>query len=81
MNNRFAKNSGCYKCQCCGRKTRSTGNLDNELAKVCEQCYELGGLENRVLDCDYETKEELEKINEQINKLQEVIVSKGGKLE
>ncbi len=48
--NRFARGSGCYRCRCCNRQTRSTGNGDNENVLLCVQCFELAGLENAVQD-------------------------------
>lgn len=48
--NRFIKGSGCYKCACCGKLTRSTGRGDNENVDLCERCYDIGGDENAVSD-------------------------------
>jgi hypothetical protein len=47
---RFAKGSGCYACNCCGRKTRAVGHGDCEHVRLCAQCYELAGYENMVQD-------------------------------
>lgn len=47
---RFAKGSGCYTCKCCGRKTRSTGQGDNEHLLLCVTCYDLSGFENQLSD-------------------------------
>ncbi len=50
--NRFVKGSGCFTCQGCGKVTRSTGRGDNEHARCCERCYDMGGDENAVADGD-----------------------------
>jgi hypothetical protein len=46
----FEKGTGCYECGVCGKKTRSTGNGDNENAKLCVECWEKAGDENAVMD-------------------------------
>jgi hypothetical protein len=48
--NRFAKGSAVYTCRCCNRSTRSTGRGDNELLRMCAECYDLGGEENSLND-------------------------------
>lgn len=48
--NRFQRGSGCFKCECCERMTRSTGRGDNEHARLCAQCYDAGGAENHHSD-------------------------------
>ena len=48
ITNRFTKGSGCYICNSCGLKTRSTG--DNGQCHLCENCYDLAGFDNRVSD-------------------------------
>jgi hypothetical protein len=48
--NRFAKGTGCYKCECCGKLTRSTGRGDNERLLLCAKCYDDGGMENEHSD-------------------------------
>ncbi len=48
--NRFERGSAMYACGCCGRNTRSTGRGDNELVKMCAECYDLGGEENSLSD-------------------------------
>lgn len=77
MNNasRFAKGSGSYKCQSCGRLTRSTGRGDNEHSRLCAECYDLGGVENEISD-NGETPELLKEKASLIA----TIVAKGGKL-
>jgi len=49
---------GCYTCEDCGRKTRSTGRGDNEHCKMCVQCYDRSGVENTMAD-EGETPERL----------------------
>jgi len=46
----FEKGSGCYRCESCGKLTRSTGRGDNELSRVCVTCWDDGGLENEHSD-------------------------------
>lgn len=52
--NGFALGIGVYLCKCCGRKTRSTifeiARDDNEILKLCVQCYDLAGYENEQSD-------------------------------
>ena len=48
ITNRFTKGSGCYICNSCGLKTRSTG--DNGQCHLCENCYDLAGFDNTVSD-------------------------------
>jgi len=47
---RFQKGTGCYKCACCGKLTRSTGRGDNEHSELCAPCYDDGGIENQHSD-------------------------------
>ena len=80
--NRFIKGAGgVYKCRCCGRGTRSTGNGDNEHVKLCEQCYEMGGIENSIEDGNYEDETGKAKLIEEIKALAAVITARGGKAE
>jgi hypothetical protein len=44
-NNRFAKGSGVYTCQYCGKRTRETGSGES-YAHMCLACWEDGGQEN-----------------------------------
>lgn len=76
--NRFQKGSGCYKCKCCGRNTRSTGNGDNEYVQMCEQCYEMGGIENSIADHHYANDEELSQLINEIRFLADFITKHGG---
>lgn len=73
--NRFAIGSGCYRCRCCDRRTRSTGNGDNENVLLCEQCFDLAGYENAVQDG--EVLSENEKSN--VKTLIERVVALGGR--
>lgn len=71
--NRFARGSAVYACRCCDRNTRSTGRGDNELVRLCAECYDLGGEENHLNDNGkfYSSKEE-------ILAMIETVVAKGG---
>lgn len=48
-NSRFQRGSGMYACVSCKRNTRSTGG-DNAELRLCEECYEIAGLENAIND-------------------------------
>jgi hypothetical protein len=49
--NRFLKCIGTYKCRSCNRRTRPHGgDLSAVYIQLCEECYELAGLENSILD-------------------------------
>lgn len=48
--NRFMRGTGCFTCNRCGRKTRSTGRGDNENVGLCRECYDLCGIENEISD-------------------------------
>lgn len=76
VKNRFVKGSGCFKCNSCGRSTRSTGNGDNENVKLCVECYEIGGIENEIADGCCPVSEDASIA--EIKRLAEVIRSKGG---
>lgn len=41
----FYRGSSTLKCRVCERATRDTGNGD-----ICEQCFELAGMENEISD-------------------------------
>lgn len=47
---RFEKGSGCFTCRVCGRRTRATGQGDNEHVYLCVECFEIAGLENELQD-------------------------------
>ena len=55
---RFQKGSGCYTCTCCKKLTRSTGRGDNEMAKMCADCFDLAGIENYTMDNTVEDAKE-----------------------
>lgn len=48
--NRFITGKSVYKCRSCERLTRQTGRGDCEHIDLCEQCYELAGIENAITD-------------------------------
>jgi len=78
--NHFIKGSnGAYKCECCGRGTRSTGNGDNEYVNLCEQCYEIGGIENSISDGLYDGDVGKQALINEIKDLADVITKRGGK--
>lgn len=72
--NRFERGSGCYKCGNCKRNTRATGG-DNDILKLCAECYELGGIENLISD-----RGETPELVAEVEALKAKIVAKGGKL-
>ena len=80
MAGKFQRGSGCYECQSCGRKTRATGNNDNEHVRMCVQCYDIGEIENLIADGMYEDETELKELEQQIKDLEAEIVKKGGKI-
>lgn len=71
--NRFARGSGMYVCDCCGRKTRSTGCGDNENAGLCAECYDLAGIENAISDGGHDENDLV--VGAQLYK---AIIEKGG---
>ena len=73
---KFQKGSGCYKCKCCGRSTRSTGRGDNEFLRLCVECYDMGGIENEIADGCCRVSEEASIA--EIRALAAIIISKGG---
>lgn len=74
---RFRRGSGCYACGNCGRMTRETGNCESN-GRTCADCYELGGIENEILDCgDPDTIADLQA---ECATLRARIIAKGGKL-
>lgn len=48
--NRFARGTGCYTCESCGRKTRQTDVNSGSDWKVCADCFELAGYQNGISD-------------------------------
>jgi hypothetical protein len=79
-NSRFARGTGVYACNVCTRKTRATGG-DNHTVGLCEECYEMAGLENALSD-NHSTwsPEEIAKCEAEIARLKAVCIAKGGKL-
>ena len=75
---KFQKGSGCYKCTVCGRQTRSTGRGDNENLRQCAECYEVGGIENQILDSPNDP--DVPKWQAEIEALNAVVVAKGDRL-
>lgn len=71
--NRFEKGSAAYACKCCARTTRSTGRGDNELVKLCAECYDLAGEENHLSD-----NETFYDKPENVLALIQAVVDKGG---
>jgi hypothetical protein len=78
--NRFERGSGCYSCSCCQRLTRSTGRGDNENCGLCEECFEVGGIENEIADGHYRSDAERAEWEAQIEKLNAQCRAKGGKV-
>lgn len=72
--NRFERGSGLYACKCCKRNTRSTGRGDNELVKLCEECFDLAGEENHYSDSGGEFYDRPENVLAMIAS----VASKGG---
>lgn len=72
--NRFQRGSGMFACESCKRNTRDTGG-DNTSLKMCEECYEIAGIENQISD-QGSTPELLA----EIEVLKARCIAKGGKL-
>ncbi len=58
----FVRGSSVYSCCVCARRTRATSGEHSETARgrghgICEECYELAGIENEISD-GYKTLEE-----------------------
>lgn len=73
-NNRFARGTGCYNCESCGRKTRESRN-DN--CRLCNECFDIAGIENEVQD-GYKTVGE---VRDEVIALMASCTAKGGKPE
>ena len=72
--NTFSRLGGStYKCDCCGRLTRYTGEQSLG-SKTCPQCWNLAGLENEISD-GHET---LASLRPRIDALLAEIRAKGG---
>jgi hypothetical protein len=76
----FEKGTGLYKCNACTRETRSTGQGDNENVGLCAQCWEIAGIENQLLDGDYEGPAGKRKLQLEIQEYQAIVLAKGGKI-
>ena len=73
--NRFQRGSGCYRCEICGRNTRSTGRGDNEWNRSCAECFDLAGIENHISDNEVPNPEYII----EAKRLYREILKKGGK--
>lgn len=75
---RFQRGSGVYNCGCCKRATHGDGG-DHEALRLCFECYEVAGWENRISDSgpNWEGLADAEK---EIDRLNAIVISKGGKL-
>lgn len=65
---------GAYTCDCCGRRTRYTGEQSMG-SKTCPECWELAGIENEVSD-GYKTVRE---VAGEVRELMRQCEGKGGK--
>ena len=50
LKSKFERGSSTYRCQCCGKLTRDTGQ--DEVEGICARCYDEGGWENEHTDTD-----------------------------
>jgi len=73
--NRFRKGSGAYRCECCTRLTRATGSGDAAGVRLCEECYEMAGIENLIADSG-----ETQELKKELEQLRQQVIAKGGKL-
>lgn len=48
--NRFDYGTGCFVCESCGRKTRTTAVTARNDWPVCPDCFELAGYQNGISD-------------------------------
>lgn len=65
QNSYFGRGTGIFTCRVCGKRTRQTGNGDNEYVQLCVACYDYAGWENTHsdnghddLDCTDEQKKD-----------------------
>jgi hypothetical protein len=63
MINKFRQGSAVYKCQCCGKMTRDTGEGEKS-CEMCAGCFEVSGYFNSFQDGQI-TAAEYNKIVEQ----------------
>lgn len=73
-NSKFQRGSGVYACVSCTRKTRATGG-DNHDLQMCEECYEMAGIENAITDGNNDTV-----LLAKFEELKARCIAKGGKL-
>ena len=73
-NSRFQKGSGVFQCESCKRSTRDTGG-DNTSLRLCEECYELAGIENQISD-----QGGTPELRAEVEKWKARCVAKGGRL-
>ena len=74
QNNRFKRGSGVFNCSSCTRATRDTGG-DNTDLRLCEECYEMAGIENTISDGNDDPV-----LLTKFEELKTRCLSKGGKL-
>ena len=72
--NTFIKGSTVYTCTCCGIQTRKVSNSGALSCELCEECYELAGIENELQDGGEVTPNMLA----QIDQMLAIIAKKGG---
>jgi tRNA G26 N,N-dimethylase Trm1 len=53
-NNRFQQGRGVFVCECCGRRTRDSGQSVS--SECCYECYELAGWQNAVWDNGFDAE-------------------------
>ena len=62
--NRFAKHSGCFRCDLCGKMTRETGEGETD-SRSCKDCMRAWAIEN-----DIENDKEIGKDDMEFYKMQ-----------
>ena len=70
----FIKGSTTYLCGSCGINTRITGDRSAKSCGLCNECYELAGIENSVRDGEEVTPNLIAEINHMLA----IIAKKGG---
>jgi hypothetical protein len=78
QNSLMLRGSGIFKCNCCGRKTRYTGE-QAMCSEMCPDCWELAGLYNEYQDGESENWTQWTK--DAIKARCANIVAKGGELD
>lgn len=61
----FFRGSSTLACRVCTRTTRDTGHGD-----ICEQCFELAGMENEISDGHATEKEHRDRARELVGQLE-----------